>query len=131
MEILILSALTFLAMAIPVFGVITLTTTRAKGHALYSAIVTVAYDASYPTGGETFDVSAILPNTAVGGVPIGDTLNDGNYIMRFIPAAADDPATALIQVFWQNEVAASVLVEVTATTDISAVDGQRWMVWGD
>lgn len=102
----------------------------AAGSAVSMKLVQVAYDSSYPTGGETADFSSVFPTRILGAFIIAETLNDAGYDCRYVLGTAGDPATGVIQVYWQTDTATAVSVEVTNTTDISAMNGQIWLVIG-
>jgi hypothetical protein len=84
---------------------------------------TVAFDASYPTGGEAFSKSAI-------GLPA--TIAD----IRFDPSAGYVPvydyANDKVLVYWgdNNNASDGPLVEVASTTDLSALTAVRFTARG-
>jgi len=96
---------------------------------MYIAVVDGAAGGTYATGGDTFDLSAIFANNIFAVISANATVNDAGY--KFVYVAGATTANGLIQVYWQNEVAASVLVEVTNATDITAVTAQRFVIFGD
>lgn len=96
----------------------------------YFVVLTVAWDASYPTGGETWDVSA-YGSTVLGAWQIAGTLDDEGFIARYVAAAAGAAATGILQAYWYDydAVADGLAVEVANTTNLSAANGQVWCVW--
>jgi hypothetical protein len=95
----------------------------------YVVLVDVAWDNSYPTGGETWNLSA-YGTTVIGAWPIAETLNDGGYVSRYVRGAAGAAASGLLQSYCQDcdAVADSALIETTAAVDLSAINGQRWAI---
>lgn len=99
----------------------------------YKVMATLTWDAIYPTGGETIDLSAFFPTEVFGGTNIADTLNDGGYECTYTRAVAGAPATGVIQAWWTNNDAGGVqdpLIEVADMTDVSAMNSQRWIFFG-
>lgn len=99
----------------------------------FKAFATVVWDNSYPTGGETLDLSAIFPNEVFGGTNYADTLNDGGFECTYTRATAGAPATGLVQAWYTNNDAGGAqdpLIEVADMADVSAMNGQRWCFWG-
>lgn len=112
-------------------GTMTATAVRARAPAstMYVAVVDVAAGGTYATGGDTLDLSAIFANNIFLVIGANATVDDAGY--KFVYVAGSDTSDGTVQVYWQNEVAASVLVEVTNATDITAVTAQRFIVFGD
>ena len=99
----------------------------------FKALVQVAWDNSFAVAGEVMDLSGIFPNEVYGAAVYADTLNDGGYECTYTRAALGAPATGVVQAWWTNNDAGGAqdpLIIVTATTDVSAMNGQRWMCWG-
>lgn len=121
-----------LASGLPLIGMpLTLTVTRGKSsQGFYTAFYSVAWDASYLANGETFDTSGQLPNRAVMAQPAGSAVDDELYRGVFVAGASDAPATAVLQMFRTGAVNAAD-EEVPNAVDLSAIDAQRWVVWGD
>lgn len=88
------------------------------------AVIVITGSASYATGGDTIDLSALAGGgfTKVHGVNflamgIGGAAND-KYRLAYVPAAAYAPATGVLKI---RDLSAASDAEVTATTDLSAV----------
>ena len=102
----------------------------------YQAIVALAWDNSYADGGEVVDFSSIFPNDVYGGVNIADTSSDGGHVMRFVlgaslSAAATNISSSKFQLYGEGGGASgAALTERTSATDVSAVDAQRWIMFG-
>lgn len=96
------------------------------------AVYQVALDNSYPTGGEAVDLTAdfdFIYSATPGG---NDTAADNNYLYQCLipaPGTAVTSTNVLIQAIWDpaDAGAAEDFVEVTNTTDLSAV-GQLTLV---
>jgi hypothetical protein len=84
---------------------------------------TIAFDASYPTGGEPLTASQM----ALQVVEHMTVHPGGGYVFEVIYSSA---TALLIKAYWQNEVAASVLVEVTNTTSLAALTAIRFTAYG-
>jgi len=84
---------------------------------------TIAFDASYPTGGEAL-TAAQLNLSSIEHVEVHPSYG---YVFEVVYSSA---TALLIKAYWQNEVAASVLVEVTNTTDLSAASAVRIAAYG-
>lgn len=118
----------------------TIAVTRASNSSIKYAILEFAKDASYVgTAGEVIDLSATgadLGWTEVyGGCPISKTINDAGTISVYCrdgdaTGASGAPALGTMQEYWQNEIAASRLVLVTGTTDISEQNNEYWIFFG-
>jgi hypothetical protein len=95
----------------------------------YIVVLDVAWDNSYPTGGETWDVSA-YGTTVLGAWVIASTLDDGGYVNRYVCAAAGAAATGILQSYWGNNDggADGPLIQTANTTDVSAQTAERWAV---
>lgn len=96
----------------------------------YFVVLQVAWDNSYPTGGETWDVSA-YGTTVIGAWQIAGTLDDEGHQDKYVLAAAGAAATGILQAYWYDYDAGAdgLAIEVGNTTDLSATNGQRWCVW--
>lgn len=85
-------------------------------------VVSIAFDSSYPTGGEPFapaDIGFLTFDFVYAESAVG-------YIFRY-----DYTANTLLA-YYQNVVAGadSALIQVAATTDLSAVTGVRTLIIG-
>jgi len=113
---------------------ITTTGSRVSGQIAgygFFAIAQIAWDNSYPTGGETCDLSGIFPNEVFGGMVFADTLNDGGYKCSYVLAGSGAPATGVIQAYWvDTTVDGAAMAQVVNTTDLSAMNGQTWLFGG-
>lgn len=84
---------------------------------------TLAFDSSYPTNGEPLAASAL----ALAAIESMHVHPGFGYVFQAVRSSA---TAYLIKVYWQNEVAASVLVEVTNTTDLSALTAVAFTAYG-
>jgi len=82
---------------------------------------TIAFSASYPTGGETFDLSNKVPKLKVVLIE-----NKSGYIFEY------DYANKKVKVYYCDYDAAGdgALIEVANATDLSALTGVRFMAIG-
>lgn len=99
------------------------------------AVYQVALDNSYPSGGEAIDLTADFDYLFAGVCGGNDTAADNLYKFDLLlPAAATaiTSSNVLIQATWDpaDAGAAEDFVEVTATTDLSAVGQLSVIVWG-
>ncbi len=108
-------------------GVLSRTVSRGKDVWGHVAVMPFSYvgPTSYSTGGESqpasaFKLGVIEYCPAFLGVNAGGTLA---VVYQY------NIATSKMQAFWQNEAAASALVEVAAATDLSGYTG-RGMAYG-
>jgi hypothetical protein len=101
-----------------------------QGPKLKTIIVDITMDNSYPTGGETCDLSSYFGTACWGGHPIDDMANAG-YLMRYDPAASNAPATGkLLAYYFDYDAGADGAgIQVANTTDLSALTG-KWIFWG-
>ena len=87
------------------------------------AVLSVTGSASYATGGDTLDLSALTGGgmTVVFGVARLSVSAHGNdkYALSYVPAAAGAPATGKIKI--RDLAAGTPGAEVSSTTDLSAV----------
>ena len=88
------------------------------------AIITITGSASYATGGDTIDLSALAGGgfVKVHGVSfvaqgIGGAAND-KYRFAYVPAASYAPSTGVLKI---RDLSAASDAEVSSTTDLSAV----------
>lgn len=96
------------------------------GPGVKMATYQVAFDSSYPTGGEAIDLTGdfdYVYNIAFGS---NDTLADNGYVFSSLipaPATAITSSNVLLTVHWDpaDASAAEVLAEFTNTGDLSAV----------
>ena len=84
---------------------------------------TMAFDSSYPTAGEAL-TAAQLGLSRVEHIEVHPGYG---YVFDVTYSSA---TALLIKAYWQNEVAASVLVEVTNATDLSAAIAVRFTAYG-
>lgn len=98
----------------------------------FFAIHELVWDNSYPTGGEACDLSGTFPSEVYGGFPISDTVDDAGFRPRYVRDTGGAPATGVIQLYWGDYDNGNdgPLVEVDDTTNVSAMDGQRWLFLG-
>ena len=97
----------------------------------FFAVSQIVWDNSYPTGGETCDLSGVFPNEVYGGAVFADTLNDGGYKCSYVLAAAGAPATGVIQAYWVDTTTdGAPMAQVVDMTDVSAMNGQTWLFAG-
>lgn len=85
---------------------------------------TLAFDSSYPTGGEALTAASL-------GLAVIMDMDVGSGFGVVCAVETQLPATSvLVKAYWQNEVAASVLVEVTDTTSLAAVTRIPFTAYG-
>ncbi len=84
---------------------------------------TLAFDNSYPTNGEPLTAAQL----GLSRVEHAHVHASYGYVFEVVYSSA---TALLIKAYWQNEVAASVLVEVTNTTDLSAASAVRITAYG-
>jgi hypothetical protein len=99
------------------------------------AVYQIALDSSYPAGGEAIDLSGDFDYIYAATVGGNDTAADNNYLYQALlpaPATAVTSSNVLIQAIWDpaDAGAAEDFVEVTATTDLSAVGQLSLVVFG-
>lgn len=106
----------------------------AFGGSMAIAHYEVALDNSYPTGGEAIDLTGEFDY--VWAILIGgnDTSADNAYLYQGLhpgPGTANTSSNTLIQAFWSADgTDGEPFVEVTNTTDLSAVGGLQVTVIG-
>lgn len=110
-------------------------TVGGAGTAVGMKAVLIAWDTSYPTGGETADFSSVFPTCILGAWQIGGTVDDEGCKFIYCRAAAGAPATGVIQAYYDTDPAAggganTEFVEVTNTDNLSAATAQVWLVVG-
>lgn len=84
----------------------------------YEAVGTIAFDSSYPTGGEALDLGANAETI----LHIQCNTSSGGYVFTF------DYANQKLLAFYSdnNNAADGPLIQVPDTTDLSAVTGVRF-----
>lgn len=93
----------------------------------YRTVYTVAWDSSYPTGGES-----LTP----GDCGLVSSISDGEYWIEAWPSKGYvpeyDKANKKMKLYWANYpgAAAGALVEVTNATDVSAITGMLLVAYG-
>ena len=87
---------------------------------------TVAFDSSYPTGGEAFNAES---ETGFSDVFAVQVLPKAGYTFEYVDSAT--AANRKIKAYWvDTSVDGAAQAEVADTTDLSAVTGVRVIVWG-
>lgn len=99
------------------------------------AVYQLAFDSSYPTGGEAIDISADFDYVYSVNVGGNDTAADNNYLFQALLPSASTAVTSsnvLIQAIWDpaDAGAAEDFVEVTNATDLSSIGQLSLVVFG-
>lgn len=89
------------------------------------AVILCTLSASYATGGDTIDLSALSAASGGGFTLVhgghmiaSPTAGNDKYLCTYVPAAAYAPATGLVKI---RDASAASDAEVSNTTDLSAV----------
>lgn len=103
-------------------GVVNRNVTRGKDVWGHHAVIPFSYygPTSYSTGGEAIAANAFK----LGVIEVIPEFLGVNSAATLAVVYRYNYATGKMQAFWQNEAAASALVEVTATTDLSLYTGR-------
>lgn len=102
---------------------------------LKMAVYNVAFDDSYPAGGEPLDLTGDFDYVFAIHPGGNDTAADNNYLFQALlpaPTTAITSANVLMQVIWDpaDAGAAEDFVEVTATTDLESIGQLSIVVYG-
>jgi hypothetical protein len=83
----------------------------------------VDFDNSYPTGGEEMDISTMLNGADLKGVVFE---NKSGFVFEY------DYTNSKVKAYYADydAVADGALIQVAATTDLSAVTDVRFLAWG-
>ena len=99
----------------------------------FQAIIQLVWDNSYSFGGEAQSLATVFPNEVYGGTVISDTPNDGGYLCKCVRNGGD-PASTVFQVYRKAGSGAvgavGAFTEAATAADLSAMNGQLWMMWG-
>lgn len=109
-------------------AVFTKTYERDLGNGVKLVTGTLAFDSSYPTGGEAVDLSSYFPGGTIIQV-MADPCSSGGYVVGHDYGT---PAAGKFMAYWCDYDAGAdgALVQVTATTDLSALTAVHVTILG-
>lgn len=110
-------------------GTFPIRTNTSLGDSFKAVFVDVAFDSSYPTGGEIIDLTKyISDNGLILAVIVPEDVS--GYSIKYKSSTSRVPSTGKLMVYYSDydAVADGVLVEVPNTTDLSALIAVRVMI---